>query len=483
MSSLKKNFGYNLILTFCSYLFPLIVYPYVSRVLGVENIGICNFVDGIVNYFILFSTLGLASYGVREIAKCGNDLGRRDFVFSNLIVINIISTVIATVSLVCITFLLPSLKSYQDFLYLGVIKVVFNMFLIEWFFQGIQNFKYITIRTVFVRLIYVLCVFAFVNTKGDVLKYYGLTIGIIVINASINWLYSVKYRHLSFRDLKLKLFILPVLTFGYYQLLTSMYTTFNLVFLGFSTNDAEVGYFSTATKLYSIFMGVFSAFTTVMVPKVSELLSLGEKGELQILANKTFSLLSALSLPLIILCLFCAEDIILILSGPGYEGAYSPFRIVIFLLIVIGMEQIVIQQFLMASESKKSIMQVCSVGAIVGVSLNFLITPDLGAVGSAISWSVSELSVLITGIYLVKKIMGISFHYRKLFTSVLWSLFYIAPLLFLSSLQLGIFLNLFLSSAVVILVFFIINLKLNKNAIVVSMVNKSILNLYQKIMR
>ncbi len=480
MSSLKKNFGYNLILTFCNYLFPLITYPYVSRVLGVENIGTCNFVDGIVNYFILISSLGLASYGVREIAKCRDNLERRNYVFSNLIVLNIITTIITTISLVCITFLLSSLKPYQEFLYLGVIKVVFNMFLIEWFFQGIQNFKYITIRSVFVRLLYVIFVFIFVNTKEDVIIYYGLTIGMIVINATINWLFSLKFRHFSFQNLQLKIFVLPILTFGYYQLLTSMYTTFNLVFLGFSTNDAEVGYFSTATKLYSIFMGIFTAFTTVMVPKVSELLSLGEKDKLQFLADKTFSLLTVLSLPLIILCLFCAEDIILILSGPGYEGAYTPFRIVIFLLLVIGMEQIVIQQFLMASESKKSIMQVCSVGAVVGVSLNIFITPKFGAVGSAISWSVSEFSVLFTGVYLVKRIMGISFHCKKLFMSVLWSLFYIVPLLFLSSLHLGEFQNLFLSCVVVLFVFFIINLKLNKNDIVADMVNKNLLKLHRK---
>lgn len=474
MASIRKNFSYNLILTLCNYLFPLITYPYVSRVLGVERIGICNFVDGIVNYFILFCSLGIASYGIRELAKCRKDYDRRNDVFSNLIAFNSLSTIVALLALVSATLWLPSLQPYREFLWLGVLKLVCNMFLIEWFFQGIQEFKYITIRSVLVKLIFIACLFVFVHTKEDVIIYYGLTVGSKIVNAVINWTYSTKYRRLSFRHLNLKLFVAPILAFGYYRILTSMYTSFNIVFLGFSSGDAQVGCFSTATKLYAILMSVFTAFTTVMVPKVSELLASGEKERLQIIANKTFSLLSILSLPIIIVSLFCAEDIILILSGPGYEGAYTPFRIVIFLLLVVGIEQILIQQFLMASSSNSAIIKVSTVGAVVGVTLNFLITPTFGAIGSAISWGLSELAVLFTGILLVKKTLGIYLRYKTLFVNVLWSLLYIAPLTFVYYLHLDIWLNLILSGAVVFFVFLLINLKLNKNDIVEEMAANAI---------
>lgn len=472
MASIRKNFSYNLILTLCNYLFPLITYPYVSRVLGVERIGICNFVDGIVNYFILFCSLGIASYGIRELAKNKENPEQRNYVFSNLIAFNGLSTIIALVALVSATLWLPSLQSYREFLWLGMLKLLCNMFLIDWFFQGIQEFKYITIRSVLVRLTFIVCLFVFVHTKEDVIIYYGLTVGSKVLNAIINWSYSTKYRKLSFRNLNLKLFVTPILAFGYYRILTSMYTSFNIVFLGFSSGDAEVGYFSTATKLYAILMSVFTAFTTVMVPKVSELLASGEKERLQIIANKSFSMLSILSLPVIIVSLFCAEDIILILSGPGYEGAYTPFRIVIFLLLVIGIEQILIQQFLMASDSNSSIIKVSTVGAVVGVTLNFLITPILGAIGSAISWGISELAVLFAGMYLVKKTLGIYLRYQPLFKNILWSLLYIVPLALLYFLHLDIWLNLMLSGAVVFMVFLLINLKLNKNEIVEDMAVK-----------
>lgn len=461
--SIKINFGYNLILTFCNYLFPLITYPYVSRVLGVEKIGMCNFVDGIINYFVLFSILGIGSYGVREIAKCRDDIAKRNYVFSNLIVLNFIGTFVAATILVCCTLWLPSFQPYRDFLWIGLMKLLLNMFLIEWFFQGLQEFRYITIRSVIVRCIYVICVFLFIHSQEDAIIYYILTSGTVILNAIFNWTYSHKFRSLDFRNLKLGRFIIPVLTFGYYRILTSMYTSFNVVFLGFTSGDAEVGYFTTATKLYTIIMGVFTAFTTVMVPKVSELLASGEKARLQKIANQTFSLLTSFAFPMIIYSLFCANDIILLLSGAGYEGAYTPFRIVIFLLIIIGLEQIIIQQFLMASNSNKSILSVSTTGAIVGILMNILLTPIWGAIGSAISWGASELSVLAVGVVLMKKHVGIELQFRKVINSLLWSLCYILPLMIIWSMHLSTWYNLIASGISTLIIFLVINLVFDKN--------------------
>lgn len=472
MASVKKNFGYNLLLTFCNYLFPLITYPYVSRVLGVDKIGMCNFVDGIINYFVLFSVMGIGVYGVREIAKCRDNIALRSKVFSNLIALNLCGTFFAVIVLVLFTLFLPSFQPYRPFLWLGCVKLIFNVFLIDWFFQGLQKFKYITACSVFVRLVYVISVFVFVHDKEDAAIYFALLVMTTAINAVINWNYSQQYRKLSFKKLTLSLYLAPVLVFGYYRILTSMYTSFNVVFLGFTSGDAEVGYFTTATKLYAIIMGVFTAFTTVMVPKVSELLAKGEKDKLQEIGNKTFSLLIVISLPIIALCFFCADDIILVLSGEGYEGAYTPFRIVIFLLVIIGMEQIIIQQFLLASNSNRSIFTVSTVGACVGIFLNIILTPRYGAIGSAISWGLSEMSVLLTGIYYLRKVMGIMLQIRILVVNILWAVLYIPPLLVIGNLNLSKWPNLMISSTIVVAIFLLMNLKLNRNELFASVVTK-----------
>lgn len=471
-NSLKKNFGYNLVLTFCNYLFPLLTYPYVSRVLGVEKIGVCNFVDGIINYFVLFAALGVGSYGVREIAKCKSELGRRNTVFSNLFAINAIGTICASAILIVCTIEMPEIAAYKDFIWIGLAKLAFSLFLTEWFFQGMQEFRYITIRSVFVRIAYVILIFVLVKEKSDADIYYGLTSLVIVVNSVFNWSYSRRFRKFSFKSINLRLFIVPVFVFGYYRILTSMYTSFNTVFLGFTSGEVEVGYFTTATKLYSIIMGVFTAFTTVMVPRASELLKEGNIAKLQDMANKTFSLLTILALPIIILCLFCADSIILILSGTGYEGAVIPFRIVIFLLLVIGMEQISVQQFLMASNSNKSILEVSTIGAVSGIVLNIILTPHFGAIGSAISWGISEFAVLCAGVIFLKKHVGISLDFKSFLRNLLWSLLYVLSMIFICAINVQIYFTLVLSSITTIVLFLLINLNFNKNDFVVETVKK-----------
>jgi len=298
-------------------------------------------------------------------------------------------------------------------------------------------------------------------------------VGTVLVNALWNWNYSKRFRTFSFSQINFRIFILPVLVFGYYRLLTYMYTTFNMVFLGFSSGDEEVGYFATATKMYSILMGVFTAFTNVMVPKVSELLSDGNREKIQQIADDTFNILTIVSLPIIIVCLFCADEIIYIIAGAGYEGAILPFKIVIFLLLVIGMEQIVIQQFLMASTSNKSIFMVSTVGAVVGLLGNIFLTTRLGAVGSAMSWGVSELSVLIVGIFLVKKILCIRFKSRVILKNVGWALLYF-PVPIVCSCYLEIPFGIRIAAVGILTagVFALINLKFNKCEMMVTELQK-----------
>lgn len=393
-------------------------------------------------------------------------------VFSNLFAINAIGTICASAILIVCTIKVPGMSAYKDFIWIGLAKLIFSLFLTEWLFQGIQEFRYITIRSVLVRLVYVVLVFVFVKEKSDANIYYALTTLIVFLNSVFNWNYSRRFRKFSFRSLNIRLFIIPVLVFGYYRILTSMYTSFNTVFLGFTSGEVEVGYFTTATKLYSIIMGVFSAFTTVMVPRASELLKEGNIQKLQDIANKTFSLLTILALPIIILCLFCADGIILILSGVGYEGAVIPFRIVIFLLLIIGMEQISIQQFLMASNSNKSIFEVSTIGAVSGILLNIVLTPRLGAIGSAIAWGISEFAVLCVGVKLLKKYVGISLDFKSFLRNLLWSLLYVPPMIIIYEMHIHAYLMLALSSIVVIVLFILINSRYNKNDFVIECVKR-----------
>lgn len=193
MQSLKKNFIYNAILTMSGYIFPLMVYPYVSRVLGVANIGACNFVDSIVEYFTILSMMGMNTIGIREIAKCKNDQQKLDNVFSQLFSLNTLTTITAIIILIIATNIVPKFAPYKDLLYIGVGKLFFNYMLINWFFQGLENFKYIAARTIFVKILFVISVFLFVKTETDVKLYYFLVALTWAGNGIINFIYAKKY--------------------------------------------------------------------------------------------------------------------------------------------------------------------------------------------------------------------------------------------------------------------------------------------------
>ena len=164
MSNIKKNFFYSSILTTANYIFPILTYPYVSRVLGVNNIGICNFIDSIINYFILFSMMGIATIGIREVAAC-KDREERNKIFNGLFFLNTLSTTIMLITLITAIFFIPELYEYKELMFVGAFKLFFNYLLVEWLYKGLEYFKFITIRTLIVKVIYVVSVFVFITIE------------------------------------------------------------------------------------------------------------------------------------------------------------------------------------------------------------------------------------------------------------------------------------------------------------------------------
>ena len=149
--SLSKNFIYSCVLTISTYVFPLLVYPYVSRVLGLSNIGIVNFVDNLINYFVLISMMGITTVGVREIAATQEDKTKLNKTFNSLFALTAITTFVSIILLISVMFIVDELSQFQDLIYIGAIKLIFNLFLIEWFFIGIEDFRFIFVNICFIN--------------------------------------------------------------------------------------------------------------------------------------------------------------------------------------------------------------------------------------------------------------------------------------------------------------------------------------------
>ena len=416
---IKKNILYTAVLTTSNYIFPLITYPYVSRVLEVTNIGLCNFIDSVINYFILFSMMGISILGTRQIAIEKSNNKSLNSSFSSLIFLNGLFTFLSLGMLVIATFFVKDLYDNKELMGYGALKLISNFLLIEWFYKGLEDFKFITIRSIILKCFFVASIFIFVKEKSDYPTYYLLTVLMISGNALINIFYSRKFASFKLKLINLAKIYKPFLILGVYFILTSLYTTFNTVYLGFITNDTQVGYYTTATKLYTILLALYTGVSTVLMPRMSDLLANNKLDEFKSLVTKSINNLFQFSIPLIILCDIFAPQIIMLISGPGYEGAITPMRIIMPLMLVIGYEQIQIVQCLMPMGKDKIIMVNSAIGALLGVILNLALVPYLESIGSAITWALAELSILILSQLHLNKKMGIPFPALRLIKELL----------------------------------------------------------------
>lgn len=417
--SLQNNFIYNSILTVSTYLFPLIVYPYISRTLGLSNIGIVNFVDNLVNYFVLISMMGINTVGVREIAATRDNRKQLSSTFMSLLSTTGITTLLAIIILWVAMYTVPTLIPYQDLLYVGLVKLVFNLFLMEWFFMGMEDFRYITNRSILIKCVYVLCVFIFVRDASDYKIYYVLCVAMVVANAVVNLFYSKRFVQYSLKSIDIRPFFRAFMTIGVYALLTNVYTMLNPVWLGFVTDTDEVGYFTTATKLHTIIMAFLLSFTNILFPRVSNLLAEGKNDEFWKKINMAFDAVFLFAFPTITYMLIAGPELLHFVVGDGFEGSYLPLRIITPLILIIGIEQILVIQILIAMHCDNTVLRNSFVGALVTLLLNMLLTAKMGAVGSAIVWGIAECVIMGLSLNVIYKKFKYILPFRRILTYII----------------------------------------------------------------
>ena len=391
MAKIAENVIYNVALTLSTLLINLVLFPYVSRVLGVDYVGKVGFVNNVITYFSLFSLWGIRSLGIREIAACGEDKKKRTEVFSSLMTFLLASTTIVTVAYIVAVFTVPRFRTDHSLLLLGSLSLFFTSFLIEWFYQGMEDFKYITVRNVVIRIIYAVLVFLFIKSPENYLLYFAFTVSVVIVNAVINIVYSHNFVSFSFKDINIRPYIKPLFSLGLYNIVLSMYTTFNVIYLGFVCSDTEVGYYYTSTKIYQIIIGFVAAFTAAMMPRISSLLNSNHEQEAKLKIEKSIELMLFVALPLGIFFFCMAPHVVLLILGSGYEGAVLPMQIIMPVVAITSLAQIWVIQILIPRKKDNVILISATIGAVVGIAANLLLVRSFGAVGSAIVLLLSEV--------------------------------------------------------------------------------------------
>ena len=419
-----KNFFYNSSITVSTYLVSFLVFPYVSRVLGVSNVGTIGFVDNVINYFVMFSVLGIQTVGIREIAT-QNNRGDTTKVFSGLLSFLIVTISVCLLIYFLCVFLLRDFQPYRKLLLIGVCKLMFTPLMIEWLYAGKQDFKYISIRTIVIKVLYLVSIFVFVRNSDDTDIYFMLTSLSVFANFCVNSLAARKYidiRNFKFTPL---VYAGPIMKMGVFAIITSLYSGFNVICLGKVSTMFQVGLYCTAIKLYDIIMNLFRSYTSVVMPQMSLLVSNKKNRDIDILVNKSFSAFFSFSIPLSVMTILLSPFIVRVIAGDDYIEASTPMRIIMPILVVAGINQVIGVQILMPLKKDNILLITASLASFVGILSNLILDTKYGAVGAAITILLAETIGCIGGIYYTQSRHLISFPIKLFMKYVLSSIPYV----------------------------------------------------------
>lgn len=470
-SKLINNFLYNIILTVSGYVFPFLTFPYVTRVLGPSGIGEANFVLSIVDYAVMFSTLGIGSIGIKEIAKCNEDKNKLNQKFSELLSLHLLMMILISIIYLILVFSIPTLRENISLYVIGFCKIVFNVFLIEWFFTGLQNFKYITIRTIATRLIYVILIFLFVRSELDVLPYVLVTIIQVVLNAIINTKYAKRFVCFRFTLANIIKNLRAVCSLGLTYIFLSFYGTFITMYLGFACGIEAVGIYTTATKLYSILLSIISAFNGVLMPYLNSLYGNGNKKQMKVIIEKSLNLVFFVSIPIIGYCYALSPEIIRFIAGPGYEQAIRPFQIVVFQILLVGVAQIFELQILLTYDRIKEITFITAITATGSVIIMFLFGEQYGAVAASYAITLPHIVECLMLYMDSKKVLDFSIPWRSVFIYIILTCFIVVISLFFNALDIQ-YISRLLIFIFITLLIYIIPLFLLKDSMLSIIINK-----------
>lgn len=412
--SLRKNAIYNIILNVSNVLFPFITTPYVSRILGVENIGVVNFAIAYAAYFVMFAMLGVPTYGMRVVAKCGESKEERSKVFFELFSIVTICSLIVSIIYVISVFVVPTLYEERVFLLIAGMAVFLAPLNIEWYFGGRERFGMITMRSLIVRVMILAGLFVFVRDRNDVMPYILLTVGATLINNLWNWYYLVKYeiKKCSIGFLNVKSHVKPMLLLFSSYVAVSIYAMLDTLMLGFLSNYTEVGYYTSAMKISRLILPIVTAMASVVFVRVS---ALKEQGNFEMIKNvlkESFSYMYTIAVPITFGIIVIAPRFVPFFFGDEFIPSTLSLQILSLLIIVIGMSSVYGSQLIQGMGYDKLYLKGVLIGAALNVTLNMILIKPFGSVGASVASVMSESMVTIVMYLSSLKILRLSYNKR-----------------------------------------------------------------------
>lgn len=405
--SITKNYIYNLFYQIALIILPIITTPYLSRVLGAENIGIHSYTISIVTYFILFGSLGLSIYGQREIAFIQDDLKKRSKTFYEILIIRTCSFIIS-MSLFFIVY--GNATDYTVYYRILLLEMLAYCVDISWFYQGIEYFKKIVVKNIFIKILSVISIFVFVKGPDDLYKYFIIYVLTNLSASSALWFGLWKYvTKVNIRELTPLKHLMPALALFIPQIAMEVYTVLDKTMIGYITsNMSEVGFYEQSQKIVKLLLTIITSLGTVMMPRIAKCFADGKDGMIKEYMYKTFKFVYLLAFPIILGIIAVSNKFVPIFLGDGYDRVKLLLKLLSPIVLFIGMSNVIGSQYLISTKKQKQFTISVTCGAFINLILNFILIRYYQSIGAVIATVIAELSVTLVQIYFIRNKFKIS---------------------------------------------------------------------------
>ena len=424
--SIKINALMNTIRIISTMIFPLITFPYTSRILGPEGTGKVSFATSFVSYFILLASIGIPLYGIREIARIRDDKKKLSELTQELFVMQFICSIIISLIFFIVIVINKKLYDEKTLFFIVSFSIVLSSLGMEWLYQGLEEYSYITKRSIVFSTISAISIFVFIHNKEDYLISAAITVFASLGSSVLNFYNARKILFVK-RSVpwNFKRHIRPLAMVYLMNFIISIYIQLDTVMLGFMSSAKNVGYYASGLKINKMLLTLVASLGGVLLPRLSYYIANNLKNDFNKLLKRSFEVIWVLCLPLVAALMLLSKEIITMFAGNQYLPASECIIITAPVVLFIGLTNIFGIQILYPLGRDKEVIISVAAGAIISVIVNLLLIPHFAHIGAAIATLISELVVLIVQFILIPKeyrvLMPLNTIFKYLFATLFLS--------------------------------------------------------------
>lgn len=395
---IKKSIGQNAILnvftTLLRVIFPLITFPYVSRVLQVENLGKVNYATSIISYYALFAALGISTYAVREGARNRDNRIQTERFASQVFSINIVSTVVAYIALALSLVFVNKFHDYTVLLIIESATILFTTLGVDWVNIIYEDYTYIALRSFTVQIFSLVALFIFVHRTTDYYIYAIITVANQGIISVLNIFHVRKYCRVRFTfKMDIRKHIRPIMVLFSNNLAVSIYVNSDMTMLGWMIGDYYVGLYSVAVKIYTIIKQLLAALYNVMIARLSYYYAQEQLEKFKSLLNNAINAIIFLTVPATCGLICISREVILVISGKSYIEATTCLQILSIALFFAMLGGVFSNCVNLPLKRERINLIATSISAAVNIGLNIFLIPIFHHNAAAFTTLISEFLV------------------------------------------------------------------------------------------